>query len=88
MGKLERNPAEPVEAGARRLPSAGSFLGAAAELNRTGVPSRRGKWADQTVARILRREGLIEASDRGGHRYAPVEHYLAGLLACPHCYRS
>lgn len=85
-GRLAPNPSEDVGTILEAYRAAGSFRQAALELNRAGVPARKGpgRWADQTVARILRREGLIGDKDHGGQRYAPVAHYLARLLACPH----
>ncbi len=83
-GRLAPNPAEDIAAVHAAYREAGSFMGAAQLLNAREVPSRRGKWADQTIARILRREGLIPAGGDGLPRHR-VEHYLFRLLKCPHC---
>ena len=83
-GKLAPNPAEDIGAVHAAYDEAGSFLGAAQLLNERKVPSRRGKWADQTIARILRREGLVPEGGDGRPRNH-VPHYLYRLLKCPHC---
>lgn len=61
----------------------GSLSATARELNRLGIPSRRGHWAHSTVQRILAREGIVpEVGVRGAkHRQA---HLFARLLRC-HC---
>lgn len=82
-GKLAPNPAEDIGAVQSAYDEAGSFMGAAQLLNERKVPTRRGKWADITIARILRREGLVPEGG-GGAPKTRVEHYLAGLLVC-HC---
>lgn len=61
----------------------GSLSATARELNRLGVPSRRGHWAHSSVQRILAREGLVpEVGVRGGKHRMP--HLFARLLRC-HC---
>lgn len=61
----------------------GSMHGAARELNRLGVPSRRGHWAITSVHRILAREGLVpEHGQRGARHRNP--HLFSRLLLC-HC---
>lgn len=60
----------------------GSMTATARELNRLGVPSRRGHWAHSTIQRILAREGLVPAPGvRGAKHRQP--HIFARLLRCP-----
>jgi len=81
-GKLDPNPAEDVAVIMEAYQAAGSFLGAAQRLTRAGVRPRSGEhWSDQTVARILRREGLVSEGGNG-RRLTRVDHYLAGILRC------
>lgn len=82
-GKLVPNPDEDIGKVYAAYQAAGSFLGAAHRLSEAGVPPRSGEhWSDQTVARILRREGLV-AEGEGGAPKSRLDHYLAGLLRCP-----
>jgi DNA invertase Pin-like site-specific DNA recombinase len=61
----------------------GSLNGTATELNRLGLPARRGRWAHSSVQRILARAGVISATGtRGAKERAP--HRFARLLRC-HC---
>lgn len=61
----------------------GSLRATALELNRLGVPSRRGHWAHSSVQRILAREGVVpEVGVRGAKHRHP--HIFARLLRC-HC---
>lgn len=61
----------------------GSLSATARELNRLGLPSRRGHWAHSSVQRILAREGVVPAVGVKGakHRHP---HLFARLLRC-HC---
>lgn len=61
----------------------GSLSATARELNRLGVPSRRGHWAHSTVQRILAREGLVPAVGVKGAKHRQP-HIFARLLRC-HC---
>lgn len=82
-GKLAPNPSEDVGKVYDAYQAAGSFLGAAQRLSAAGVKPRRGEhWSDQTVARVLRREGLIPEGE-GGAPKSRLDHYLAGILRCP-----
>jgi DNA invertase Pin-like site-specific DNA recombinase len=74
----------------------GTLNGTAQRLNAANVPTwssrnlhdpakaASARWTPRTVARILRREGVIVK--RGGRRGAPLvaSHVLAGILRCPH----
>lgn len=60
----------------------GSLRSTARELNRLGVPSRRGHWGHSSVQRILAREGLVPSVGvRGAKHRHP--HIFARLLLCP-----
>lgn len=61
----------------------GSLTAAARELNRLGVPSRRGHWAHSTVQRILAREGIVPPVGVRGAKHRQA-HLFARLLRC-HC---
>lgn len=79
-GKLEGEDLPAVIAAFERT---GSLAGAARELNRLGVPSRRGHWGRSSVHDILAREGLVpKVGLRGGKHRMP--HIFARLLRC-HC---
>lgn len=61
----------------------GSLSGTARELNRIGLPSRRGHWAHSSVQRILAREGLVPVTGSRGTKHRQP-HIFARLLLC-HC---
>lgn len=76
-------PGEDLAAVLAAFDRTGSLSATARELNRAGVPSRRGHWAHSTVQRILAREGLVPAVGvRGAKHRQP--HIFARLLRC-HC---
>jgi DNA invertase Pin-like site-specific DNA recombinase len=60
----------------------GSFMATARELNRIGLPSRRGHWAPSSVQRILERAGRTKALRSGTGRKARAPHLFSGLLRC------
>lgn len=86
-GKLQAAPDEDVSAIAAAYHEAGSFSGAAKLLNERGVATKtKGatKWAQTSVARVLRREGLAPAarSEQAGVRMRG-NYALSRLLICP-----
>lgn len=74
---------ESVDAVRTAYAQTGSLTSAARELNRMGVPSRRGHWSHSSVQRILAREGVVPTVGvRGVKHHMP--HIFARLLWC-HC---
>lgn len=61
----------------------GTLNRTAKELNRLGIPSRRGHWAVSSVQRILAREGLVPTHGTRGARHR-MPHLFSRLLRC-HC---
>jgi DNA invertase Pin-like site-specific DNA recombinase len=84
-GKVERNPAEPVDVVLDAFMSAGSYNGAAKILNESGVQGRGPMWSMTGVRAVIRREApaLVKHGRKPGVRTI-LQHRFAQLVRC-HC---
>jgi DNA invertase Pin-like site-specific DNA recombinase len=84
-GKVERNPAEPVDVVIEAFKEAGSYSAAARELNDAGVKGRGRLWSMTGVRAVVRREApeLVRHGGKPGVRTI-LHHRFAQLVRC-HC---